>query len=83
MFDSFIEIKFPKNIDPLILEHFGKELRQKVVRTLIHFAVSYLFEIGLFAVLVINRGQTEQQYGRDKMNSFLDNATVILGVLQE
>ena len=32
------------------------ELRKNVVTTLIHFAISYLFESGLFAVLLIKRG---------------------------
>jgi len=38
------------------MENNHIEKRENVVRTLIYFATSYLFESGLFAVLVIKRG---------------------------
>jgi len=37
------------------------EKRMIVVRTLIHFATSYSFESGLFAVLVIKGGKSEME----------------------
>jgi hypothetical protein len=60
--DNSLIINYPTNIYQLLVEHCTKlshRMKKKVITTLIQFAISYLCERGLSAVLVIKAGQNK------------------------